>query len=39
MKLWMEGYNTGTGGIPLQQIQEQDMAELIHVMEYIEAIP
>ncbi|MCW8900214.1 MAG: MbcA/ParS/Xre antitoxin family protein [Gammaproteobacteria bacterium] len=38
MKLWMEGYNTGTGGIPLQQIQERDVIGLKRVMEYVEAI-
>lgn len=39
MKLWMKGYNAGTGGIPSQQLQESDTDGLTHVMEYLEAIP
>ena len=39
LKLWMKGYNTGTGGIPSQQVQEKDIAGLTHVMEYLEAMP
>jgi hypothetical protein len=39
MKLWMKGENTGTGGIPAQQVQEEDIAGLVQVMEYLEAMP
>lgn len=39
MKLWMRGYNEGTGGIPVQQIQKEDIAGLVHVMEYLESLP
>ena len=39
MKLWMKGYNTGTCGIPSQQLQESDTDGLKHVMEYLEALP
>lgn len=39
MKLWMEGKNIGTGGVPIQQVQDEDVAGLVHVMEYLEALP
>jgi hypothetical protein len=37
MQLWMKVYNTGTGGIPIEQVQ--NIAGLVHVMEYLEAFP
>lgn len=39
MKLWMNGENKGTGGIPAQQVQEEDIAGLVRVMKYLEALP
>lgn len=36
MKLWMNGSNMGTGGIPAEQIK--DVASLVHVMEYLDAM-
>ena len=36
MKLWMNGHNTGTGGIPAEQIK--DIVGLVHVMEYLEGM-
>lgn len=39
MKLWMKGYNKGTGGVPVQQVQEEDIAGLVKVVEYLEAFP
>lgn len=39
IKLWMRGHNTGTGGIPAQQVQEQDITGLENVMRYLEAFP
>lgn len=36
IKLWMTGFNKGTGGIPIKQIK--DVAELLHVMEYLDAV-
>jgi len=39
IKMWMKGYNSGTGGIPLQQIQEQDISGLTQVLKYLEAMP
>jgi len=36
MKLWMRGYNTGTGGIPAEQIK--DIVGLVRVMEYLEGM-
>jgi hypothetical protein len=32
----MNSYNSGTGGIPAQQVQEQDITGLVHVMKYLE---
>ncbi|MFK5914123.1 MAG: XRE family transcriptional regulator [Woeseiaceae bacterium] len=39
MKLWIDGDNFGTGGVPAQQVQEKDISGLVHVMEYLEAFP
>lgn len=36
MKLWMTGSNIGTGGVPAEQIK--DIAGLVHVMEYLDAM-
>ena len=39
MKLWMKGDNKGTGGIPMQQIQEENIVGLKRVMDYLESLP
>ena len=36
MQLWMKGFNTGTNGIPKEQIQ--DIAGVVHLMEYLDAM-
>jgi Antitoxin Xre/MbcA/ParS C-terminal toxin-binding domain len=38
MKLWLEGENIGTGAIPVQQVQEENIIGLVNVMEYLEAL-
>lgn len=36
MQLWMKGFNRGTNGIPKEQIQ--DIAGVVHLMEYLDAM-
>ena len=36
MRLWLNGFNAGTNGIPIEQIQTE--IGLIEVVEYLEAI-
>lgn len=36
IRLWMTGFNKGTGGVPIEQVK--DVATLVHVMEYLDAM-